>query len=60
MSALFILHYAIFNNEKNILIGANKGETAEEILEKVKEIYISLPFYIKKGIAVWNQRVKWI
>lgn len=57
MSALFILHYALFNNEKNILIGANKGETAEEILEKVKEIYISLPFYIKKGIDVWNQRV---
>ena len=57
MSALFILHYAIFNNEKNILIGANKGETAEEILEKIKEIYISLPFFMKKGINTWNQRI---
>ena len=57
MSALFILHYALFNNEKNILIGANKGETAEEILEKIKEIYISLPFYLKKGIKVLYNRI---
>lgn len=56
-TAIFILHYMLFNNEKNILIAANKFETSVEIMDKIREIYIGLPFFLKQGIKVWNQRV---
>lgn len=56
-SSIYILHYMLFNNDKNVLIAANKGDTATEILDKSKDIYMGLPFFIQKGISVWNQRV---
>lgn len=55
-SAIYILHYALFNNDKNILIAANKGDTAKEILDKIKLIYQGLPYFLQKGISVWNQK----
>jgi hypothetical protein len=55
-SAIYILHYMLFNNNKNILIAANKGDTAIEILDKCKDIYLGLPFFLQKGITVWNQK----
>lgn len=55
-SAIYILHYALFNNDKNILIAANQGDTAKEILDKIKLIYEGLPFFLQKGISVWNQK----
>lgn len=55
-TAIFVLHYSQFNNEKNILIGANKGETSTDILDKIKDIYISLPFYLKRGVVKWNDK----
>lgn len=56
-TSIYILHYALFNNEKNILIGSNKGESAIEVLDKIKEIYMTLPFFLKKGVKIWNQKV---
>lgn len=56
-TSIYILHYALFNNEKNILIGSNKGESAIEVLDKIKEIYMSIPFFLKKGVKIWNQKV---
>lgn len=55
-SAIYILHYMIFNNSKNILIAANKFDTAVEIMDKVKDIYMNLPFFLKPGVKVWNAR----
>ena len=55
-SAIYILHYMLFNNQKNVLIAANVGDTATEILEKAKAIYQSLPFFLQKGVVVWNQK----
>ena len=55
-TAIFVLHYSQFNNEKNILIGANKGETSTEILDKIKDIYVSLPFFLKRGVVKWNDK----
>jgi hypothetical protein len=53
-SAIFILHTIIFNNDKNCMIVANKGDTAIEIVDKVKSIYSLLPFFLKPGIKTWN------
>ena len=55
-SAIFILHTILFNNDKNCMIVANKGDTAIEIVDKVKSIYSLLPFFLKPGIKTWNQK----
>jgi len=55
-SAIFILHTILFNNDKNCMIVANKGDTAIEIVDKVKSIYTLLPFFLKPGVKTWNQK----
>ncbi len=55
-ASIFMLHFILFNNDKNIMIVANKGDTAIEIIDKLKSIYSLLPFYMKPGIKVWNQK----
>jgi len=55
-SSIFILHTILFNNDKNVMIVANKGDTAVEIVDKVKSIYTLLPFFLKPGVKIWNQK----
>ena len=54
--AIFMLHKILFDNDKNIMIVANKGDTAVEIVDKIKSIYSLLPFFLKPGIKTWNQK----
>lgn len=54
-SALFMLHYILFNTDKNALVLGNKRKTAIEILDKAKKIYLELPFFLKPGIYKWNE-----
>ena len=55
-ASIFMLHTILFNNDKNIMIVANKGDTAVEIVDKIKSIYTLLPFFLKPGIKTWNQK----
>ena len=55
-SSITILHYVLFNNNKNVLVTANILDTAVEILSKIREIYQSLPFFLQQGIVNWNQK----
>lgn len=55
-SSIFILHFLMFNNDKNAFIVANKGDTVVEIVDKIKSIYTLLPFFLKNGVKVWNQK----
>jgi hypothetical protein len=55
-SSIFILHTILFNNDKNCMIIANKGDTAIEIVDKIKSIYSLLPFFLKVGVKNWNQK----
>jgi hypothetical protein len=55
-SSIFMLHTILFNNDKNIMIVANKGDTAVEIVDKIKSIYTLLPLFLKPGIKTWNQK----
>ena len=41
-SAVFMLHYILFNVDKNALVLGNKRKTAVEILDKAKKIYLEL------------------
>lgn len=54
-SAIFMLHYILFNTDKNALILGNIRDTAVEILSKVKDIYDPLPWFLKPGVVKWNE-----
>jgi len=55
-AAITLLHYCIFNTNKGVMVVANKGETVIEILDKIKNIYKLLPFFLKPGIINWNSK----
>ena len=55
-SSIMMLHYVLFNNNKNVLVTANKLYTAVEVLDKIREIYQRLPFFLQQGIINWNQK----
>ena len=54
-SAIFMLHYLLFNIDKNALVVGNKRATAIEILDKMKKIFIEIPYFLKPGIYKWNE-----
>jgi hypothetical protein len=49
-AAITMLHYCLFNNDKGVMIVANKADTVIEIIDKIKNIYKLLPFFLKSGI----------
>lgn len=53
-TAIFILWYLLFNIDKNALVLGNKRKTAIEILDKLKKIFLELPFFLKPGVYKWN------
>lgn len=55
VTAGFILHYILFNEEKNVAILANKQTTAMEILDRVKKAFRYLPDFLQQGVEVWNK-----
>lgn len=55
-ATVVLLHSALFNDNKNIAILANKAATAMEILERVKRAYEHLPAFLKGGVKEWNKR----
>lgn len=54
-SAIFMLHYILFNVDRNALTLGNKRKTAIEILDKLKKIFIELPFFLRPGVYKWNE-----
>ena len=54
-SVAYLLHYAIFNSEKNIAILANKGATAREMLSRVTLMLEHLPFFLQPGTKALNK-----
>ena len=44
-SAIILVWYLVFNHEKNAMILANVGSTAEELMSKLKEIVRGLPWF---------------
>lgn len=54
-SAMFLLWYILFNTDKNAIVLGNKGKTAKEILSKVKQVFLEVPFFLKPGVEKWNE-----
>ena len=55
-AAITILHFITFSTDKNVMIVANLRDTTIEIVDKIKNIYIHLPFFLKVGVKNWNQK----
>lgn len=53
-SSIFLLWYLLFNFDKNAMIMANIGDTAAELMDKIKVIMRGLPFFLKPGVLVYN------
>ena len=51
----YLLHYAIFNDNVNIGILANKAATARDLLGRLQLAYENLPKWMQQGIVAWNK-----
>ena len=52
--SIYVLWYCLINQDKNVLICANKFKTAKDILSRIKLGYQMLPAWLKPGIVTWN------
>ena len=51
----YLLHYAVFNDNVNIAILANKASTARDLLGRLQLAYENLPKWMQQGIVSWNK-----
>ena len=51
----YLMHYALFNDNVNIGILANKATTARELLARLATAYENLPKWMQQGVLVWNK-----
>ena len=51
----YLLHYAVFNDNVNIAILANKASTARDLLGRLQLAYENLPKWMQQGILSWNK-----
>ena len=51
----YLLHYAIFNDNVNIAILANKASTAKDLLDRLQTAYENLPKWLQQGVLTWNK-----
>ena len=51
----YLLHDAIFNDNVNIAILANKASTAKDLLDRLQTAYENLPKWLQQGVLTWNK-----
>jgi hypothetical protein len=56
-SAAYLLWYAIFQDNKTILIASNKNSNAMEMIVRIKFMYENLPHWLKPGVQddAWSK-----
>lgn len=54
--AAYILWVAIFHESEYIAVLANKGDQAQEIMDRIRMAYEYLPFFLQHGVKVYNKR----
>ena len=55
ITTAYLIHQAIFRDNINIAILANKRETAFELMAKLQTSYENLPKWLQQGIVAWNK-----
>ena len=56
-SAAFLLWYALFHEDKTVLIASNKNSNALEMISRIRYMYETVPDWLKSGITAdgWNK-----
>lgn len=54
-SVAYLLWYAIFHSEQTVVILANKGATAREMLGRITLMLENLPFFLQPGCKIANK-----
>jgi len=51
----YLLWYALFHSEKTIVVLANKGDTAREMLSRITLMLENIPFFLQPGCKALNK-----
>ena len=51
----YLIHQALFRDNINIAILANKRETSFELMQKLQTSYENLPKWLQQGVLAWNK-----
>lgn len=55
LTTAYILHYAMFNDNKNIFVIANKEKTSMEIMRRLQLAYREYPMWLQQDVLEWNK-----
>ena len=54
-TAIYCLWVILFNTDKTGLILSKSGAAGHDLLNKIKDMYLYLPYHLKCGTMKWNQ-----
>ena len=54
-TAIYCLWVILFNTDKMGLILSKSGPSGKDLLSKIKDMYLYLPYHLKVGTMKWNQ-----
>ena len=54
-TAIYCLWVILFNSDKNGLILSKSGPAGVDLVKKIKDMYMYLPYHLKIGTMKWNQ-----
>lgn len=54
-TAIFCLWTVLFRNDRNALILSKSGPAGQDLIKKIKDMYLYLPYHLKLGTLKWNQ-----
>jgi hypothetical protein len=53
--AAFLLWFAIFHDDKYVMVASNKNAGAMDIMNRIRYAYEELPMWMKPGCEYWNK-----
>jgi hypothetical protein len=53
--AIYLLWFAMFHDDKTVLVASNKFSNALEIMQRVQYAYEELPHWLKPGVSEFNK-----
>lgn len=54
-TAIYCLWTILFNTDKSGLILSKSGPAGQDLLAKIKDMFLFLPYHLKCGVMKWNQ-----
>ncbi|MCH5167484.1 MAG: hypothetical protein J1F35_06265 [Erysipelotrichales bacterium] len=55
VTGIYTLWKTLFNMDNNALILSKSGQAGVDLVKKIKDMYLYLPYHLKAGTLKWNQ-----